>query len=108
MKAAAFVLTLLAACGTTGPHPSDPQEKSYQADRDVVFHAMVRALQKEGFVISVSDPIRLRVEARAGERVAILQGIEGGERILIRIGMARASASDFRRLWRRLDKEVGR
>ena len=108
MKAAAFVLTLLAACSTTGPHPNDPQEKRYQADRDVVFHAMVRALQREGFVISVSDPIRLRVEAKAGDRVAILQGIEGGERILIRIGMARASAGDFHRLWRRLDKEVGR
>ena len=108
MKAAAFALALLAACGTTGQNSNDPQEKRYRADRDVVFHATVRALQKDGSEITVSDPIRLRVEAKAGDRVAILQGIEGGGRILIRVGMARAEASDFRRLWRRLDQEVKR
>ena len=112
MKAAAFALALLAACSTTGPpdlaRPNDRQEKRYRVDRDVAFHAMVRALQKEGYEITVADPIRLRVEAKTGDRVAILQGIEGGGRVLIHVGMAHAEASDFRRLWRRLDREVER
>jgi len=112
MKAGALVLALLAACSTTGPpdlaRSNDRQEKRYRVDRDVAFHAMVRALQKEGYEITVADPIRLRIEAKAGDRVAILQGIEGGGGILIRVGMAHAEPSDFRRLWRRLDQEVKR
>ena len=108
MKATLLLVLLLAACNTTGPDPSDPQEKRYRADRDAVFHAMVRALSEEGYEITVSDPIRLRAEGKVGDRVAILQGIEAGGTILIRIGMAHAEADDMRRLWRRLDQEVAR
>jgi len=106
MKATLLLALSLQACHSTGPYPNDPQEKTYRADRDAVYHAMVRALAREGFSINVADPIRLRIEAKAGDRVAILQGIDKGGAIVIRIGMVRAEARDFRRLWRRLDQEV--
>ena len=107
-------LALLAACttacsigcSTTGPYPNDPQERHYQANRDAVYHAMVRACRLEGFDIHVAEPHRLRVEARAGERVVILQGVEKADGVTVRIGMVRAEARDFARLWSRLDAEL--
>ena len=64
------------------------------------------ALQKEGYVIHVSDPLRLRVEGKAGDRVVIVQGIDTGRKIVVRIGAVRVEARDFRRLWTRLDQEL--
>ena len=106
---AASFLALLAGCAGAPlvPQADGTRTTSFSADRDTVYHAVVAGLRAEGYEAFVADPIRLRVEARAGNRVAIVQGEERGNRIHVRIGLTYAEARDFERLYLAIKKALG-
>ena len=101
---------LLAACESQ-PHltgDQDTREISMRGNRDELYHAMVKGLERCGYEIEVAKPNSLYIKAVSGERTAIAQGEDKGDRVIWQLGLAGAGSlgGDFRRISRAMDKAL--